>query len=300
MNERNRSGRQYCGESRICRRIADPCLRCAMASGDLKPSPLPSVRRDECSGGLDLGPRCVGRDRELDDLAVVLPRRGPVAHEPAARPAPERARNRFGSTCCTASNSFSASAGRSAASNISASCSRAGASGPGVRGCFSVPASISAALRISSSASSRLPSAYAIQAVRGHVLDGDLLQQAVGPNPALQIGSPFRSDAIMWRQRPTTDGSMKPAGRPRTRSLTPQRPLRKQPASRTRPRLTRRGPDRFLCRRNFVRLVRRPTVYFQSCACFSAARCSLTSGQYFWELATLVAFFPKPSAAPGS
>jgi hypothetical protein len=52
-------------------------------------------------------------------------------------------------------------------------------------------------------------------------------QQAMGPNPALQIGSPCRSDAIMWRQRPTTDGSMKPAGRPRTRSLTPQRPLRK-------------------------------------------------------------------------
>jgi hypothetical protein len=49
-----------------------------------------------------------------------------------------------------------------------------------------------------------------------------------GRNPALQIGSPLRSDVIMWRQRPTRDGSMKPAGS-RTTSLTPRRPLRKQP-----------------------------------------------------------------------
>ena len=33
-----------------------------------------------------------------------------------------------------------------------------------------------------------------------------------GAEPAFQIGSPLRSDAIMWRQRPTTDGSMKPVG----------------------------------------------------------------------------------------
>ena len=46
--------------------------------------------------------------------------------------------------------------------------------------------------------------------------------------------------------------------------------------------------------------IRTPAAYFQSCVCFSAARSSLTSGQYFWELATLVAFFSKPSAAPGS
>ena len=55
-----------------------------------------------------------------------------------------------------------------------------------------------------------------------------------------------------------------------------------------------------LCRRSGVRPSERPAAYFQSCACFSAARCSLTSGQYFCELATLVAFFSKPSAAPGS
>jgi hypothetical protein len=47
-----------------------------------------------------------------------------------------------------------------------------------------------------------------------------------GLDPALQIGSPLRSDAIMWRQRPTTDGSMKPAGA-REEELDRATPIRK-------------------------------------------------------------------------
>jgi hypothetical protein len=39
-----------------------------------------------------------------------------------------------------------------------------------------------------------------------------------------QIGSPLRSEVIMWRERPTTDGSMRPAGSP-NEELDPSTPI---------------------------------------------------------------------------
>ena len=112
-------------------------------------------------------------------------------------------------------------------------------------------------------------------------------------------GYVFRNSAAEQDQRKSSrTGTM--SASPRWSQVLLARQAVAKDAAREPGRASRGAARTDLCRRNGVRPSERPAAYFQSCACFSAARCSLTSGQYFWELATLVAFFSKPSAAPGS
>ena len=114
---------------------------------------------------LQFGPGGIRAGAHVRQVLVVPP--GRAVADPAAaaaRAAPYSARNRLGSLTSVASNSFSAPRASFARRSMSPSCSRAGASGPGVTAAFSVLSSASAAARNSASASDVRPSANATHA----------------------------------------------------------------------------------------------------------------------------------------